>query len=336
MFVTSSTVIPGRLGGIAGADAECTARATAAGLPGTYKAWINDNGVNANSRVGAGGWVRTDGRPFTSSLAALTMTNQVVYYPPRVDENGNDLGPIRTPVVTGGDNTGKNFGLQCAASGMASWTTVNGGAYTGWAAAGSQYWAFNQLDSQGCMNQEHLYCFRTDLAPTVPTPITFPAANVRRIFISDLSVNPGGGVTAADAECQADAKSAGWANYASVIALIATSANPALKRVNMAGTTWMRPDQVLVVATPGDLATGNLISPIDVAADGMTYKNPPVWTGGVDPATAGDATCQDWKSAASTDKGRYGYPNSAQAPDWFSSGTVGCDQLNQNVICIEP
>jgi hypothetical protein len=329
-------VIPGRLGGIAGADAECGARATAAGLPGTYKAWISDNGVNANSRVGAGGWVRTDGRPFTTSLAALSLSNQVVYYPPRVDENGNDLGPNRIPVVTGGDNYGKSFGLQCAAASMPSWTTVNGGAYTGLAAAGSQYWAFNELDSTGCTDRSHLYCFRTDLASATSVAITFPPANVRRIFISDLSVTPGGGLAAADAECQADAKSAGYANFASFIALLATSKSSALARVNMMGPTWMRPDQVLVVATPGDLATGNLIAPIDAAADGVTYKNPAVWSGGVDPATAGDYTCKDWTSASSTDTARYGYPNAAQDPDWFNSGTVACSQMYQNVICIEP
>ena len=58
--------------------------------------------------------------------------------------------------------------------------------------------------------------------------------------------------------------------------------------------------------------------------------------GGIDPATVGDYTCKDWTSASSTDTGRYGYPNTAQDPDWFSSGTVACSQLYQNVICIDP
>jgi hypothetical protein len=336
MFVTSSTVIPGRLNGIAGADAECTARATAAGLPGQYKAWINDKGVDAITRIGGGGWVRTDGRPFTRNVDALKAANQVVYYPPRVDENGNDLGPKHIPVATGGNNYGINFGLQCNGTTTASWTQTAGGVYIGLAAAGSQYWAYNQLDSSGCSTAQHLYCFRTDLAPTVSVPITFPPATVRRIFISDLSVNSGGGRAAADAECVADAKAAGYLNFNSFVALMATGTDPALKRVNMNGSTWMRPDGVLVVATPSDLATGNLISPIDCAADGATYKNPPVWTGAADPATAGDYTCTDWSSNANTVKGRYGYPNSATTPDWFSSGTVGCDQAGMNVICIEP
>src|SRR5262249_30431561 len=156
--------------------------------------------------------------------------------------------------------------------------------------------------------------------------------NMRKIFISDLVVNSGGGIAAADAECVADAKAAAYPNFSSFIALLATSTKSALSRVNMNGATWMRPDQVLVVATPADLANGNLISPIDVAADGVTYKNPPIWSGGVDAMTAGDATCADWTSKDPAVKGRYGYPNSATTPDWFSSGQVGCDQAGMYVI----
>src|SRR5262249_58753865 len=128
MCVTSSTVIPGRLNGIAGADAECAARASGAGLPGVYKAWINDKGVDANTRVGAGGWVRTDGRPFTRNLAGLTAGNQVVYYPPRVDENGNDLRPKRIQGVTGGDGHRVNFRHQCNSTTPAPSSPTAGGA----------------------------------------------------------------------------------------------------------------------------------------------------------------------------------------------------------------
>src|SRR5262249_35155137 len=140
----SSMVVPGRLGGVAGADTECSNRAAQAGLPGTYRAWISDKtttvAIDANTRVGAGGWGRTDGRPFAASLVALkTLSGQVVYYPPRVDENGNDLGPTRITVATGGNNDGTNFGAQCG-----NYTTTTGGMYIGIAGAGSEYWAYNQ------------------------------------------------------------------------------------------------------------------------------------------------------------------------------------------------
>ena len=42
------------LGGLAGADAECTARAQAGGLPGSYRAWLSATEIDAKSRVGSG------------------------------------------------------------------------------------------------------------------------------------------------------------------------------------------------------------------------------------------------------------------------------------------
>jgi hypothetical protein len=42
VFVTSTTYKGGELGGLAGADAKCQARAAAAGLAGTFKAWLSD------------------------------------------------------------------------------------------------------------------------------------------------------------------------------------------------------------------------------------------------------------------------------------------------------
>jgi hypothetical protein len=333
MFVTSSNIIPGHLNGIAGADAECTARASAAGLPGTYKAWINDKGLDASLRVGQGGWVRTDGRPFTRNLASLTASNQVVYYPPRVDENGNDLGPKSIHVLTGGS---ASFGYQCNGGTTSSYTTSMGGAYIGIAAAGSQYWAYNQLDSAGCSNPQHLYCFRTDLAPSMPVPITVPPTPGRRIFVSTSSFLPTAlGLTAADTQCQADAKAYGLTNYGAFLAFLATSTTPAIKRVPIDGLPWKRPDDVLVAATPGDLGAGNLLSPIDLGADGI-YRNPQMWTGGVDPMTAGTATCKDWTTTSATMNGQFGYPNAAVTPDWFNSGTLTCDNLYGWIMCIEP
>jgi hypothetical protein len=331
MFVTSTTVIPGRLGGIAGGDAECVARATAAGLPGTYRAWLSDVeggvAINAIDHVGdKGGWVRTDGRPFTPSGSGINKG--VIYYPPRVDEAGNDLGPKRIPVVTGSTGSGMNFGVQCG-----GYMQTAGSAYIGLAAAGSFYWSYNELDSQGCQDSLHLYCFRTDLSATVTITTLTPA---HHLFISDLAVKPVGGLAGLDAECIADAKAAGLANFTTYVALLATSTKPALSRINATTGPWKRFDEVVVAATTADLGIGNLIAPIDVAADGVTYKNPSVWTGAVDPMTAGDATCTDWTSPANTVRGRYGYPNAASTPDWFSSGQVTCDQAGMYVICAEP
>jgi cysteine-rich repeat protein len=47
---TTSTTYDGNLGGLAGADAICNARAQAAGLPGTYMAWISTNQGSPSTR----------------------------------------------------------------------------------------------------------------------------------------------------------------------------------------------------------------------------------------------------------------------------------------------
>jgi hypothetical protein len=73
VFVTS-TVYNGNLGGLAGADAICAARATAGGLGGTFKAWLSDNATSAGSRLThyPGRYVLHDGTKVADSWTDLT------------------------------------------------------------------------------------------------------------------------------------------------------------------------------------------------------------------------------------------------------------------------
>ena len=50
VFATS-TLQDGNLGGLAGADAICNTRASAAGLPGAYVAWLSSTTVDARDRL---------------------------------------------------------------------------------------------------------------------------------------------------------------------------------------------------------------------------------------------------------------------------------------------
>src|SRR4051812_9068951 len=60
-FVTSG-VFSGNLGGVAGADAACTAAAQAGNRSGTFVAFVSSTGENAIARLaGSRGWMRTDG-----------------------------------------------------------------------------------------------------------------------------------------------------------------------------------------------------------------------------------------------------------------------------------
>jgi hypothetical protein len=72
VFVTSGTPFLGDLGGLDGADAKCQADAAAAGLPGTWTAWLSDDTTNARDRIPDGEYQLVDGARVASSLADLT------------------------------------------------------------------------------------------------------------------------------------------------------------------------------------------------------------------------------------------------------------------------
>jgi hypothetical protein len=68
VFVTSTTYT-GALGGVAGADAKCQARATAAGLTGTYLAWLSDFDHSPASRF------KQDGGPYVLVTGNIVANN---------------------------------------------------------------------------------------------------------------------------------------------------------------------------------------------------------------------------------------------------------------------
>ncbi|MBI3783775.1 MAG: hypothetical protein HY270_10250 [Deltaproteobacteria bacterium] len=88
IFVTS-TVYDGNLGGVAGADAKCAARAAAGGLSGTYMAWLSTTTSSAASRL----------NHETGPYRLLSGT--------QVAANWNDLtdGSIATAIVEDENNT---------------------------------------------------------------------------------------------------------------------------------------------------------------------------------------------------------------------------------------
>jgi hypothetical protein len=66
VFATSRSWAGGDLGGVAGADAKCQETAAGAGLPGTFKAWISDEGGDSPSTR------------FTRSVAPYALVNGAV------------------------------------------------------------------------------------------------------------------------------------------------------------------------------------------------------------------------------------------------------------------
>jgi hypothetical protein len=72
VFVTSTTTMGG-FGGLSGGDAICAARASAAGLSGTYKAWLSTSGASAGDRLthAAVPYELVDGTPIANDWADL-------------------------------------------------------------------------------------------------------------------------------------------------------------------------------------------------------------------------------------------------------------------------
>jgi hypothetical protein len=330
MFVTSTSVVPGKLGGLAGADAECTARAQAGGLPGSYRAWLSATGIDAKARVGSGGWVRVDGRPFARNIATLTASgNPVVFYPPRVDEMGKDVGTGHVLVATGSNAEGASLGTPCG-----DYTSTTGALAVGDAIAGSTTWGYTQLVSNGCANSYRLYCFNTTVAGDL-RPAPGPG---KRVFISKSGWSPFGDISNADAFCRADAVAASMPNANSFVALLATSTAAASTRL-LAGP-WKRVDDVIVFRSPNEMASNILLATPGVLADG-TYGDFVFWSGATGPGVVGLRTtsCQEWSSSSNTDHGQIGNANLSATPEWFAASSGNgdpCDSSGHRLLCVEP
>jgi hypothetical protein len=146
-FATSTTY-DGNLGGVAGADAKCAARAGAAGLSGTYVAWITDGTSGPNvSYVLPTVFRRTDGVQFADSLSELS--GGMLNAPLNRDEFG---ASVAGGVWTGGGSSPAGSSCSLWASALSFLTgTVGSTAQTnsGW----------QNLTQTACSGLQRLYCF---------------------------------------------------------------------------------------------------------------------------------------------------------------------------------
>jgi hypothetical protein len=88
----SSAKFTGNLGGVPGADAKCQQLAEAAGLPGTYKAWLSDKTSSpaATFTRWNGPYVLVDGTEVANKWLGLTEDYHLV--PINLTETGQDTG----------------------------------------------------------------------------------------------------------------------------------------------------------------------------------------------------------------------------------------------------
>jgi hypothetical protein len=152
VFVSSTTTKAGAINGLAGGDALCTSLATAAGLGGTWAAWLSnhDNGPHAIDRVtGAGPWRLVSGELVASSKVALasgTLLHAIDH-----DEKGVAVAAGRVWTGTGTD--GKYSTNDCE-----RWTPAGGNGRVGATDAVDATWTTVGVDD--CQNPRRIYCFQ--------------------------------------------------------------------------------------------------------------------------------------------------------------------------------
>lgn len=332
VFITSTTYT-GSMGGLAGADSNCQARATAGGLAGTYRAWLSSTTSNAITRLGtASGWVRPDGKPFTNSKTDLL--NGKIDYALVLDENGADANgkTVRTA-------TNPGTGMWNGSGSCLDWTdaTAANSTTTGNNSNGTFAWSSN--GSGSCSGALPIYCFGIDRAATA---VPAPQSAVRRAFVSAGSWIPNTGLAAADALCQSEATAATLTG--TYRALLATTTASAASRYNPAGQAWARTDDVLL-ANSGTLFLGAATAYWDAALNvtaSRAFTTPRVWAGAASVNTVGTAalTCANWSSNAMTSNGAVGISFSTQTSVAFANYSTAssintCDNTSYNIYCLQ-
>jgi hypothetical protein len=352
-FVTSATYNGQEVGALTAADDKCNNLAIAAGLPGAsttggvarYIAYLSTASpqVNARDRIlqfnpSAQGWIRTDGLPFTDTIANLT-NNQKVYYPLRYTEISSVTPEFSAWTGTTYDGTTQLSPIRTCND----WTDSTGSSTgeAGVTGGSSGRWVRNAGSGVTCSATQRrpIYCFGT----TRSTALTFTSATGRRAFLSTGTVNLGTGRATADNLCRTEAAAAGLPNASNYLAAMATTTESAMARFNLTGQPWVRSDGVRLAATPAQFlgASHSLEATLNVSASGTTYfwaaNSNRAAVGSQSPdaraATAASDSCNDWGPGGTT--ALYGDVDITNAHFWGLSKLVSCSTASQ-VYCLEP
>lgn len=320
-FVTSSTH-GGNLGGLVGADTICATRASAAGLPGTYVAWLSTASVDALARLGsARGFIRPDGAPFADEPGDIAV-NQI-FNALHIDENGADVGAVS--VWTGTLKNGTKAPQTCG-----NWIDPGQNGRIGLSQGGPPVWT-ESISSPSCGQSHRLYCFgiaqtTTELTPTVTSG--------KIAFISNATINPGsnpGGIGAADALCANEATNLNG----SYKALLASTTASAISRFTP-GNVYIRRDGTRIgdyatLAAGGTLESGIWQRPTGVYLNSFADV---VWTGAATPSAVGTtaSTCGNFASGSGSG-GIFGRGPFADST-WWNASTGSCAQ-GHHVYCLQ-
>jgi hypothetical protein len=155
LFATDNSYT-GDLGGVAGANAKCALEATAAGLPGTFLAWLSDGTVSPSNTFVQSlvPYVRADATgtviaPNWTSLTSGTLINTIFS-----DSTGTSLGSAGLDIWTGVNANGTPSTTNCN-----GWTSASGsvaGTIGGQLELTSAWTTF--FTGQACSVTGHLFC----------------------------------------------------------------------------------------------------------------------------------------------------------------------------------
>jgi len=296
---------------IAMADDKCQMLGTKL-RAGTYIAWLGTDPSSAATRLPANvSWARVDGKPFTSSIAALQTEFQVLY-PARIDDDGADVPGAR-------NNTAVVTQLPPSDGCTGSHNTV----VVGRADGDTPDW-YDETAGLTCETALYLYCFETDRRVSTPPPVLDPG--VLYAFVTSGANSLAGGIGALDNACQAAADGASLGR--TFRAFVAPSGASASSRFTPSPKPWSRLDGV-IVANP-DLS--GFLAPLSMDEMGM-HLHVDVAFGANSPTTPGsDANnCANWTGSGSIAVGK-STRSSAQA---FSSPTSTSACTSAFLYCLE-
>lgn len=170
---TSKATVNGDLGGLTGADDKCTTYAHAAGLSGTFRAWLSDTKTDAISRVPEGGpWRVLDASGRQADIAFADRQAWTGYpkvrleateFGKHLEDFGNSVSVEIPYTWTGTALGGKRAGCACA-----DWTSsANGlicgadyGGVIGSRSADPSSEDWTKFSSDPCDTRASLLCFQ--------------------------------------------------------------------------------------------------------------------------------------------------------------------------------
>lgn len=185
-FVTSAGLGKGAdLGGLKGADAHCTALASAAGAK--ERKWVaylsteagGKRGISARDRIGSGPWYNANGVLIAKDISDLHLYNRTINKETALDENGqvvNGRGdkPNRHDLLTGSQDDGTAYFPDDKDHTCNNWTSSSegaaqvghhdrhGGGNLSWASAHSTRGGCSQDALKSTGGAGLFYCFSVD------------------------------------------------------------------------------------------------------------------------------------------------------------------------------